>query len=62
MGADAPRPARFPTPTASRSRRPVGGAASHTTGTHTMEEERLNQISDQIDDLRARTDALRGYL
>jgi len=27
-----------------------------------MEAERLNQISDQIDDLRARTDALRGYL
>jgi len=41
---------------------PPGGTASHTTGPHTMEAERLNQISDQIDDLRARTDALRGYL
>ncbi|HRN76283.1 peptide chain release factor 2 [Ottowia sp.] len=27
-----------------------------------MEAERINQIGDQIDDLRARTDALRGYL
>jgi hypothetical protein len=27
-----------------------------------MDSERINQISARIDDLRARTDALRGYL
>ena len=29
---------------------------------HDMEAEHINHIGDQIDDLRARTDALRGYL